>query len=92
MAAMAHHQNAALRRQIGDRLRELRTRAGITSQEALADRAGVHRTYVGRLERGESGVTVEALAAILAPLGLSLGEFFAPFSAVKVRTPRRPRL
>ena len=31
--------------------------------------AGVHRTYVGRLERGESGVTVDSLAAILAALG-----------------------
>ena len=50
----------------------------------------VHRTYVGRLERGESGVTVEALAAILAALGVSLGEFFAPFTkVVKPRTPRR---
>ena len=28
--------------------------------------------YVGRLERGQSGVTVEALAAILAPLGQQL--------------------
>ena len=33
----------------------------------------MHRTYVGRLERGESGVTVEAQAAV----GVSLGEFFA---------------
>jgi len=32
--------------------------------------AQVHRTYVGRLERGNSGVTVEALAAILAALGV----------------------
>ncbi len=31
-----------------------------------------HRTYVGRLERGKSGVTVEALAAILATLGENL--------------------
>jgi len=31
------------------------------------------------LERGESGVTVEALAAILAALGVSLKEFFQPF-------------
>ena len=52
------------------RLRE----AGITSQEALAAKAGVHRTYVGRLERGESGITVEALAAILAVLDVSLGD------------------
>jgi len=87
---MAQHSNAALRRQIGQRLRELRDRAGITSQESLAEKAGVHRTYVGRLERGESGVTVEALAAILAPLGVSLGEFFDPFSSVmRTRAPRR---
>ncbi len=63
---------------------------GITSQEALAAKAGVHRTYVGRLERGESGVTVEPLAAILAPLGVSLQEFFKPFKeVVRPRTPRR---
>ncbi len=50
----------------------------------------VHRTYVGRLERGESGVTVEALVAILAALGVSLGEFFAPFGkVVRPRVPRR---
>ena len=48
------------------------------------------RTYLGRLERGESGVTVEALAAILAALGVSLGEFFSSFTkVVRPRTPRR---
>ncbi len=58
--------------------------------EALACTEGLHRTYVGRLERGESGVTVEALATILAALGVSLGDFFAPFNrVVKPRTPSR---
>ena len=87
---MAQHHNVQLRRRIGERLRELRLAAGVSSQEALADRAGVHRTYVGRLERGETGVTVEALVAVLAPLGVSLGEFFASFDeTIRVRTPRR---
>lgn len=86
---MAQHANAQLRKQIGDRLRELRERAGVSSQERLAEKAGVHRTYVGRLERGETGVTVESLAAILAPLGVTLGEFFAPFA--ELRRPRTPR-
>jgi transcriptional regulator with XRE-family HTH domain len=87
---MAEHYNAALRRKIGLRVRELRQHAGISSQESLAEKAGVHRTYVGRLERGESGVTVETLAAILAPLGVSLGEFFERFSErLRPRTPRR---
>ena len=87
---MAEHVNRRLRKAIGDRLRELRLKAGITSQEALAHKAGVHRTYIGRLERGESGVTVEALAAILAGMDVSLRDFFRPFGqAVRPRTPRR---
>ena len=50
----------------------------------------MHRTYVGRLESGESGVTVEALEAILAPLSICLSEFFKPFKqVVRPRTPRR---
>ena len=87
---MAQHLNARLRKQIGKRLRDLRLEAGVSSQESLAHKAGVHRTYVGRVERGESGVTVEALAAILAALGVSLGKFFKPFTkVVRPRTPRR---
>ena len=87
---MAAHQRLAFRRQVGARLRALRLGAGISSQEKLAELSGVHRTYIGRLERGESGVTVEALAAILAAMSIGLGEFFRPFSRpVRTRTPRR---
>jgi transcriptional regulator with XRE-family HTH domain len=80
----------ALRNEIGARLRHLREASGITSQEKLAELAGVHRTYIGRLERAESGVTLEALSAILAAMGVSLAEFFRPFtSPVRTRTPRK---
>ena len=75
---------------MGDRLRHLRLRAGIASQETLGALAGVHRTYVGRLEPGESGVTVDMLAAVLAAMAVSLGDFFQPFhKVVSPRTPRR---
>ena len=66
---MAGHVNARLRKQIGQRLRQLRFQAGISSQESLALKAGVHRTYVGRLERRESGVTVGAPVANRGRLG-----------------------
>ncbi len=80
----------SLRKGIGRRLRELRQAAGISSQETLGERAGVHRTYIGRLERGESGVTVDMLAAICAAMSVSLAEFFRPFTRVyRPRTPRR---
>jgi transcriptional regulator with XRE-family HTH domain len=79
-----------LRVEIGNRLRELRRAAGVPSQEKLAELAGVHRTYVGRLERGESGVTVDALSTILAAMSISLAEFFRPFDRPRrVRTPRK---
>ena len=89
---MAQHHNTALRRQIGNRLRDLRVQAGITSQEKLAFSAGVHRTALGRLERGESGVTIEVLAAVLAPLEISLAAFFQPFQSMMLSAaPRRRR-
>ena len=88
---MAQHRNTALRQAIGTRLRDLREDAGISSQEALAHAAGVHRTYIGRLERGESGVTVEALAAILTALGVGLGDFFSSLAEVTKRgAPKLP--
>lgn len=87
---MAQQKRQSVRALIGARVRELRLAAGISSQEALADRAGVHRTYIGRLERGESGVTVEMLAAILFAASVSLAEFFEPFDkAVQPPTPRK---
>ena len=66
----------SFRRRLGLRLRQLRIEHGVTSQEQLAHLAGVHRTYVGRVERGETGVTVESLVKLLAPLGTSLQQFF----------------
>lgn len=42
----------------GKNVREQRTRLGLT-QEELASRAGVHRTYVGMIERAEKNITLE---------------------------------
>lgn len=64
-------------------------RAGCRQLE-LRSLGSAPQRYIGRLERGESGVTVEALAAILAALDVSLREFFRPFKDVmRPRTPRR---
>lgn len=40
------------------------------SQEGLAERAGVHRTYVGMLERGEKNVTIYNIERIALALGV----------------------
>lgn len=41
----------------GEMVRLYRSRAGY-SQEGLADRAGIHRTYIGGIERGERNPTL----------------------------------
>jgi len=45
------------------RIRELRRAKGI-SQEALADEAGVHRTYMGSVERGERNISLDNIVRI----------------------------
>lgn len=81
-----------LHRAIGLRLRELREAKGDLSQERLAALAGLHRTFVGKLERGESAATVDSIAALCAALDSSLAEFFTPFQKVtRIRGPRRRR-
>lgn len=61
---------------LGTRLRLLREERGI-SQEALADLAGVDRTYVSGIERGIRNVTVLSLNKLAQALGVSLAVLFA---------------
>jgi transcriptional regulator with XRE-family HTH domain len=73
-----------LRALFGKRVRELRTARGF-SQEELADRAGLHYTYVGGIERGERNPALVNIGRIAAALGVSLAE---PFSVFRVTSKR----
>ena len=50
------------------------TRARGWSQEKMAEKCGLHRTYIGAIERGERNVTLETLNALARPLGVSAAE------------------
>jgi transcriptional regulator with XRE-family HTH domain len=63
-------------KKLGARIRELRETAGI-SQEELADRAGLHRTYVGGIERGERNVGVLNLVQIARALKVKPADLLA---------------
>lgn len=54
---------------MGANLRAYRKERGL-SQEAFADLVGVHRTYMGGLERGERNLTLKSVERIAEQLGL----------------------
>lgn len=60
---------------VGNRIKELRSKLGI-SQEELAFRSGVHRTYIASLEMGKRNVSIVTLEKIISALEVSFGEFF----------------
>ena len=61
----------------GSRVRELRL-ARQLSQEELAERAGLHRNYVGGVERGERNIALVNIHRIAEALGVRPGELFEP--------------
>lgn len=46
------------------------------SQEAFAEHCGLHRTYIGSVERGEKTITIETANKLACALGLSLSQLF----------------
>ncbi|MCA1409734.1 helix-turn-helix transcriptional regulator [Bradyrhizobium sp. NBAIM20] len=63
--------SAALTRILAQNVVRLRRAKGL-SQEALADECGLHRTYVGSVERGERNVTLSTLEVFAKALRVSV--------------------
>ena len=59
----------------GRRVREERTKLNL-SQEQLASRAKVHRTYIGMIERAEKNITLENIDKIAKALKIKLSDLF----------------
>ncbi len=64
-----------LRLAFGGNVRKLRLAAGF-SQEALAEKADLHRTYVGSVERGERNISLENIHALAKALGVDVRRLF----------------
>ncbi|WP_428033242.1 helix-turn-helix domain-containing protein [Amphritea sp.] len=52
-------------------IKKIRDEMGL-SQEGLADKCGLHRTYIGAVERGERNVTLSSLELIASALGVDV--------------------
>lgn len=65
--------NKQLSIKFGKRIRELRQSLYL-SQEVLAERAGVHRTYVGMIERGEKNITLSNISKFADALEVTIDE------------------
>ncbi len=63
-------------KKLGRRVRELRLQRGITSQMALANKAGLDRTYIGGVERGERNIGLRNIEKIAKTLGVNTKELF----------------
>jgi transcriptional regulator with XRE-family HTH domain len=66
----------AARERFAERLRAARKAAGLT-QEAVGDRAGLHPTYVGSVERGERNVSIDNMEKLARAVGVDLDELLA---------------
>jgi transcriptional regulator with XRE-family HTH domain len=61
---------------LGKRIRELRSKSGF-SQESFADHCGLHRTYMGGIERGEHNLTIETLMTVSKGLEITMSDLLA---------------
>lgn len=66
----------SLATQLGILIRQLRVEAEM-SQENFADLCGLHRTYIGAIERGEKTITIETAFKIAKALKMPLSQLFS---------------
>lgn len=77
---------AAVRAAFGRRVREVRLAAAV-SQEELAYRSGLDRSYVGQVERGERNLTLENIYRLAEGLGVPAASLMVEFNAALDLTP-----
>lgn len=64
-----------LRKIFSNNMRKYRVEQNL-SQEELADKADVHRTYIGSVERGERNITIDMIEKICMALNLPIIDLF----------------
>lgn len=64
-----------VKKDFGDRIRELRLKKGLT-QDELASRSGLDRTYIPGIERGDRNVSIIVASKLAKALGVRVSKLF----------------
>lgn len=68
--------HSSLRVQFGARVRHLRKSITGLSQEALADKCGFVRSYMGKIETGQANPSLDAIQTIADAIGVEVKDLF----------------
>jgi transcriptional regulator with XRE-family HTH domain len=77
-----------LQKILGGRVREARLKKGF-SQESFADHCGLHRTYMGGIERGEHTPTIQTVFTLAKGLGITMSELLSGIER-QMEPPKQP--
>ena len=81
--------NTDIQRRFGAVLRVCRRRQGL-SQEALAGKSGLHRTYIADVERGARNLSIGSIVCLSEALAVPIAELFASAASLPADSlPRR---
>lgn len=77
---MVRKSSDSLRAALAENIKIFRRAKGL-SQEELAERCGLHRTYIGSVERQERNVTLSTLEALASTFGVTVPELLTEFKS-----------
>lgn len=60
------------------------------SQESFADHCGLHRTYMGGIERGERNLTIQTVLTVAKGLGITMSELLSGIEKQAGPPPKQP--
>ena len=81
---MVTEQRLSANAAFGAQVRRVRTERGL-SQAGLAAASGLHRSYVGGIERGERNPSLANIARLADALDVPIAELFAPAANARLR-------
>ncbi|MEN9518244.1 MAG: hypothetical protein RLZZ381_832 [Cyanobacteriota bacterium] len=75
---MEQKNSSDIKKRFGKAIRRRRRELDI-SQEELAEKADLHRTYISSIERGDRNVSIENIEKLVKALDISVSTFFANY-------------